>query len=789
MDKTIAHYRIIEKIGAGGMGDVFLAEDTRLDRRVALKFLPDRFASNPDALARFKREAKSAAALRHPNIVTIFDIGRHDEQSFIAMEYIEGDRLSDVIARDDLTIERAIDIATQVCDALEEAHGAGIIHRDIKPDNILFDKAGRVKLADFGLATGTQMTKITQEGTTVGTVHYMSPEQVRGEDVDPNSDLFSLGAILYEMVTRQMAFPGEHHAAITYAVTSVDPQPLSRFNNRATPELERIVSKGLMKDPTMRYHSAADLRTDLRQLTDTIGSATAASSTRPAPARSRARVPVIVGAVVAMVVVAFLAWQALRNPQSDLSTGMTPGDDRPSVAVLPLENLSGDPNEEYFADGMTETLITSLAQIGGLRVISRTSVMQYKDTIRSIPEIAAKLGVTTVVEGSVMRIGNEVRVTAQLIDGRTDEHLWAQNYDREMKSVLVLQSDVARAIADEIHVVLTPAEHSRLAAVPNVNPDAYNAYLRGLTDWNRRDEEDLRAALGHFRQAIEIDPDYAQAHAALANTYVIMGHWGYEPLELTFDIAEAEARKALELDPNLAQAYAALAAIKHERDLDVTEARRLFKKAIELAPGFASAHQWLGEVELYLGNYDIALGCFSRALDLDPASLIIRLAHAASVATVVGCGEGFGLLDGVVADYPDSDSPKAYAGFMALACGDYERMAREFTAFNFLFPWTEDEQRDLEGAWHDGELKGFSATYARLCEEHVAGGGRVPTGWILVFYATAQDWDAVFANLDKAYAEAGPWAFSPLWFKYLFTPIADDQRYQAYVTRLTTSSE
>jgi tetratricopeptide (TPR) repeat protein len=354
-----------------------------------------------------------------------------------------------------------------------------------------------------------------------------------------------------------------------------------------------------------------------------------------------------------------------------------------------------------------------------------------------------------------------------------------------MKNVLALQSDVALAIAGEIQVVLTPEESARLESVREVNPDAYRAYLHGLTDWNLRDEGDLRTALGYFRQAIDIDPGFAQARAGLANTYIVMGHWGYEPLELAFRLAESEARKALEIDPNLGEAYAALASIVHLRDLDVPEARRLFQRSIELSPGYASAHQWLGELEFDVANFDASLAAYERAIALAPTSLIIRLGHAGAVAVVRGCEEAFALWEGVDADYPDAGAPKAFASSIALVCGDYDRMARETVAYNMFFQWTPAQQQSLERAWDDGGLRAFSETAARFCEEHVLAGGYVPTGFILTLYAAAQNWDAVFANLDKTYAEAGPWVFTPLILTQLFEPIADDPRYQAYVARLT----
>ena len=621
--KTIAHYNIVGKLGQGGMGEVYLAEDTHLDRQVALKFLPAHYASDPGALARFEREAKSAAALQHPHIITVFEVGQHGGRPFIAMEYIDGDRLSDLIERKDLSIEHAVEIAVQVCDGLDEAHRAGIIHRDIKPDNILLDKAGRVKLTDFGLATSTGMTRITQEGFTVGTLQYMSPEQTGGAVLDARSDLFSFGAILYEMVTGQLAFRGESAAAIVSAVSSQTPQPLSRFNNQAPPELERIVFKALSKDRATRYQSAADMLADLRQLRATLaGSSTPYSSSGVlAKLKSRARLPVIAVAVVAVVVIGIFVWRTGRDQPVE-PTPVAPTSpaqaDKPSVAVLPLDNLSRDPDEEYFADGMTEMLITSLAQIGGLRVTSRTSVMQYKGTTKSIPEIASELGVTTIVEGSVMRVGDQVRVTAQLIDAVSDEHLWAQNYDRDMKDVLSLQSEVARAVANAVAVRLSPEESVRLAASSAVDPRALDEYLKGRFLWSRRTEEAVREALAHFRAAVDLAPDFALGHAGMADAHIVAAGYNWMEPRQAAPIALEAAEKALALDPMAGEPHASRGDLAYHVEHDFALAARELDRALALSPSYATAYYWRAEVSIVDGRTEEAIQLLRRAIELDP---------------------------------------------------------------------------------------------------------------------------------------------------------------------------
>jgi eukaryotic-like serine/threonine-protein kinase len=623
----LGHYRIVEKIGAGGMGDVYRAHDEHLARDVAIKVLPPGTLTDASSRKHFHKEALILSQLNHPNVATVHDFDTQQGVDFLVMEYIPGITLSEKVAARPLPEKEVLRLGVQLAEGLAAAHDHGVVHRDLKPGNLRVTSDGRLKILDFGLAklwrpvTASAATEsLSETQAMAGTVPYMAPEQLLGGAIDARTDLHAAGSVLYEMATGQRPFAEVEHAQLIAAILHRPPRPPTALNPQVSPELERIIGKCLEKEPENRYQSAEELAIDLRRLQTGVVSAVRLAAT---PARwSFAKLVGLGLGVLAFVIILLIALNVGRLRERVLGRADTPRIE--SLAVLPVKNFSGDPAQEFFADGMTDALIANLAQIKAVKVISRTSVMHYKDTNETVPQIAKELGVDGIVEASVVRSGGRVRVTAQLIDAQQDQHLWANNYESAITDVLALQSDLVQAIAGEIRVQVTPQESERLRNTRRVDPDVYDATLKGMAtlEYATR-EEQIRQAIELFQKAVDRDPTYAPAWAGLGEALWYLAAAGWEfvaPAEVRAK-AIAAADKALEFDPNLPDAHKARAVIAIDGEWDLARALRELERALELRPGYAAAHSVYGEIlTIPLARFDEARQHFDRGRELDPLS-------------------------------------------------------------------------------------------------------------------------------------------------------------------------
>lgn len=728
-------YEILAPLGAGGMGEVYRARDRRLEREVAVKVLPDRLADDDDALARFEREAKAVAALAHPNIVVLHDIGRERGVSFAVTELLEGVNLRRMLADSPLDWRRAVEIVATVAEGLAAAHAKGIIHRDLKPENLFLTTDGRVKILDFGLArvepksqpdaeTVPHVAAHTDTGTIIGTVGYMSPEQLRGQPVDARSDIFSLGCVLYEMLAGRRAFHRDTAADAAVATLHEHPAPLEKLGKSVPGEVERSVFRCLAKRAEDRFPSAGELAAALRatlagwdevhRQAPTASRPAPVEPVRPSPRRSRKAID--------------------------------------SIAVLPLSNAGGDPNMEYLSDGVTESIINTLSRFPKLRVMARSTVFRYKGRDVDALEVGRTLGVRAVLTGRVVQRGSRLTISTELVDVADGSQIWGEQYNRELAEIFAVEESIAREIADKLRLRISGEQRKRLGKRQTQNTEAYQHYLRGRFHWNKRVESELRKAIKHFEQAIEIDPGYALAYAGLADSYGLLTAWTECRPEEAFPTAKQMATKALTLDESLAEAHTSLAYINVVYEWNWTKAEEEYRRAIELNPSYANAHHWYAYLLMLECRFDEARLAIEKAQELDPLSLIINANVGFRLFLARQYDAALEQLDKALAMDASFPSVHYYLGLTYEQKGMYEQSVAAFRqAANFSggVPGDIGALGHAYAAW--GKRDEATEVLKRLLD--LAQHRYVPSFHIGLMHMRLGDTDRAFEWFNKAYVE------------------------------------
>ncbi len=796
-------YEILSPLGAGGMGEVHRARDTRLNREVAIKVLPADFANDAERLRRFEQEALATSALNHPNILTIYEFGSVSTEAgathFLASEFIDGETLRNRLQRAPLTLNEAIDIAVQTAQALAAAHEANIIHRDIKPENVMLRKDGIVKVLDFGLAKLTEVRNAerrvrsneddetlmqpppatpqsTLPGTVMGTVAYMSPEQARGQTVDARTDLFSLGVMLYEMLARRQPFTGETVNHVIVAILEQEPPLLTGV----PAELTRILAQALAKQADERYGSAHAMLADLKklQMRLLVEAENKRNSADDAPVEAQTLIQPQVTAAAPEALATAAASAPSTSPdhakpkQWWLAAGLslllvvggyfgygyfTAARQIESIAVMPFVNASGNADVEYLSDGMTETLISSLSQLPKLNVKPRSSVFRYKGKDTNPNTIAKELNVQAILNGRVVQRGQEVSLFVELIEVALDKVVWSEHYNRKQTDLVTLQSDIARDVSSKLKTKLSGAEVAKVEKTHTANPEAYQLYLQGRYHWNKREIKEFEIAVKYFKQAIEKDPNYVLAYAGLADTYALFPLYGnFRPKDY-YPQAKLAARKALELDDNLAEAHSSLGRILLYSDFDFVGGEREYRRAIQLDPKYATAHHWLGELLTFQGRHDESIQELKKALELDPFSNVINLILADYLVCAQRYAEALTQYKKTIETFPDDKNISLY--FLYAAQGKYPEAVASWLDFAKRNEVPKDIIEKRKAAYEKNGWEGFQQAdlESRLERAKIAleknKNASVDFVGIATTYAELKDKEKTLEYLNKAYEE------------------------------------
>jgi len=812
--RQLSHYQVLSLLGTGGMGEVYLASDTRLDRKVALKLLPTEFTQDEDRVRRFIHEAKAASALNHPNIITIYEIGQAQGTHYIATEFIDGQTLRQRMTNERMSLALALDLAIQTAAALAAAHGAGITHRDIKPENVMLRRDGIVKVLDFGLAKLTERpaanvdtdavtrAKVTTApGTIMGTPQYMSPEQARGQVVDARSDIFSLGVLLYEMIVGRPPFGGVNALEVIGEILKSEPPPLKSHAAEVPAELQRIVGKALRKDRDERYQTAKDLLQDLKDLREELSFAAkqARSGEKNEAATLSAEATPAAGTAAATTTSAKIILGEIKRHKLGVAltvgllligivagvyflSGRNAGAIN-SIAVLPFVNASGNADVEYLSDGMTETLISSLSQLPHLNVKARSTVFRYKGKEFDVQKMAQELKVQAILTGRVVQRGDQLTLSLELVNAQTENAIWSEQYNRQQTDLVSLQSEIARDVSSKLKTKLSGADEQKVAKTYTADPAAYQLYLKGRFYWNKRTGEALKQAVEFYQQAIDRDPHYALAYSGLAESYVIFPDYSVALPQDSMPKARAAAMRALEMDDSLAEAHAALGLYLSSFSWNQPAAEKEFRRAIELKPNYPTVHHWLGNGPLSLmGRFDESIAEGRRAEELDPLSPIISADTGANLFRARRFDEAMAQFNRTLTLDPNFYFARYYLATIYHAQGAYAKAIGEYRKALGL---TDDPfvkallARSLAKSGQRGEaLKMLDQLKSESAHRYV------PSAGLALGYAALGEKDEAFVWLEKEFAEhttrPPQYAVNPL-----FDDLRDDPRFADLVRRVT----